>query len=207
MSEKSSCRHFPRRLRAAVLAGLGTAALLPLITQPAEAAQSAPERPAAAHAASGPPADRPARAEAVRPTRSIWDDLAMCESSGDWHIDTGNSFYGGLQFWQPTWELFGGLKYARRADLATPEQQIAIAERVLRVQGWSAWPVCSKRLGLSDHTHTVHIVHTVRSGETLVAIAADYAVPGGWQHLYALNKSAVGADPDLLTPGVVLGID
>lgn len=189
----------------AVLAGLGTAALLPLTAQPAAAAQGAPSRPAAVRAALGTPAEQPARATAaVRRARSVWDDIAMCESSGDWHINTGNSFYGGLQFWQPTWELFGGLKYAKRADLATPDQQIAVAEAVLRVQGWGAWPACSKRLGLSDHTH---IVHTVRSGETLSEIAADYGVSGGWQQLYQLNKAAVGGDPNQLAAGAVLTLD
>jgi nucleoid-associated protein YgaU len=212
MSEKSSYRHNSRRLRTAVLAGLGTAALLPLTAQPAAAAQATPVRqPApvgrsAAHAAPGTPAERPVRAAAgaVERVRSVWDDIAMCESSGDWHIDTGNSFYGGLQFWQPTWVLFGGLKYAARADLATPAQQIAVAEAVLRVQGWSAWPVCSKRLGLSGHTH---LVHTVQNGETLSLIAGDYGVPGGWQRLYELNKAAIGADPDDLAAGLVLTVN
>ncbi|CAG7657398.1 LysM peptidoglycan-binding domain-containing protein [Actinacidiphila bryophytorum] len=206
MSEKSSYRHIPRRHRAAVLAGLGTAALLPLLAQPAQAAQPATAHPASAHAAQGTPAERPARAAAGTGARvrSVWDDIAMCESSGNWHINTGNSFYGGLQFWQPTWELFGGLKYAKRADLATREQQIAVAEAVLKVQGWGAWPVCSKRLGLSDHTH---LVHTVRSGETLSSIAAAYGVSGGWQQLYALNRASVGADPDKLAPGLVLTVN
>lgn len=133
----------------------------------------------------------------------MWDDLAMCESSGEWHINSGNDFYGGLQFWQPTWEMFGGLKYAKRADLATPAQQIEIAEQVLRVQGWGAWPVCSKKLGLADPTK---LLHTVRPGETLAAVARDYGVAGGWQSLYAANEAAVGADPDMLRPGVVLTI-
>ncbi|WUH94235.1 LysM peptidoglycan-binding domain-containing protein [Streptomyces sp. NBC_00433] len=200
MSEKSSYRHRPRRHRATVLAGLGTAALLPLIAQPAAAAQTVPERPAGAHV--GQP--RGDAAGAVERARSVWDDIAMCESSGDWHINTGNSFFGGLQFWQPTWKLFGGLKYAERADLATPEQQIAVAEAVLRVQGWGAWPACTKRLGLSDHTLPVH---TVRGGETLSDIAADFGVSGGWQRLYELNKAVVGADPDRLAPGVALTLD
>jgi hypothetical protein len=205
MSEKSSYRHVPRRHRAAVLVGLGTAAVLPLVTQPAEAAQSTPTRPAAAHAALGSPGEYPAgaAARAVERVRSVWDDLAMCESSGDWHINTGNTFYGGLQFWQPTWELFGGLEYAARADLATPAQQVAVAEAVLQVQGWGAWPVCSKRLGLSDHTH---LVHTVGIGETLSDIAADYGVSGGWQRLFELNRAVVGADPDRLVAGLVLTV-
>ncbi|SHN11454.1 LysM peptidoglycan-binding domain-containing protein [Actinacidiphila paucisporea] len=209
MSEKSSYRHSPRRHRVAVLAGLGTAALLPLITQPAEAAQTVTDRPATAHAALGTPAEQPrqAAAGAVERARSVWDDLAMCESSGDWHINSGNSFYGGLQFWQPTWVMFGGLKYARRADLAAPEQQIAVAEAVVRVQGWGAWPVCSKRLGLADHKDPVHTLHTVRGGETLSDIAATYHVSGGWQRLYTLNKAVVGADPNKLAAGAVLTLD
>ncbi|WP_422748727.1 transglycosylase family protein [Mycobacterium sp. WMMD1722] len=74
-----------------------------------------------------------------------WDALASCESSGNWEINSGNGFYGGVQFTQRTWESFGGLRYAPRADLATREEQIAIAERTRAGQGWGAWPVCSKR--------------------------------------------------------------
>jgi hypothetical protein len=135
--------------------------------------------------------------------RSIWDDLAKCESSGDWHIDTGNGFYGGVQFWQPTWQLFGGLKYARRADLATPEQQIEIAEALLRVQGWGAWPACSRHLGLSGFHH---LVHTVQPGETLGGIAHTYDVDGGWPRLYQLNETLIGPDPNQLLPGAVLTV-
>ena len=81
-----------------------------------------------------------------------WGCVAQCESSGDWAANTGNSFYGGLQFHQPTWEDFGGLEFAERADLASPDQQIAVAERVLAQQGWQAWPVCSQKYGLSGHS-------------------------------------------------------
>ncbi len=79
-----------------------------------------------------------------------WNQLAMCESGGNWAINTGNGYYGGLQFSQPTWEGYGGLAYASRADLATREQQIAIAERTLAGQGWGAWPACSAMLGLTS---------------------------------------------------------
>ena len=79
---------------------------------------------------------------------TVWDELAQCESGGNWHINTGNGYYGGLQFWNPTWRGFGGLDLAPRADLASREQQIVIAERVLARQGWQAWPACSRRLGL-----------------------------------------------------------
>ncbi|KWX01927.1 hypothetical protein C3Y87_00200 [Carbonactinospora thermoautotrophica] len=86
----------------------------------------------------------PAEAASV----GVWDRLAMCESSGNWRINTGNGFYGGLQFTQSTWREFGGLKYAPRADLATRSEQITVAKRVLRVQGWNAWPTCTRKLGL-----------------------------------------------------------
>lgn len=79
----------------------------------------------------------------------IWDALARCEAGGNWAINTGNGFYGGVQFDQNTWERSGGLRYAERADLATREEQIAIAEVTRARQGWGAWPVCSGRVGAS----------------------------------------------------------
>ncbi|MET9154940.1 transglycosylase family protein [Streptomyces griseoflavus] len=78
-----------------------------------------------------------------------WDKVAACESTSNWDINTGNGYYGGLQFSQSTWESFGGARYAPRADLATKDQQIAVAERVLDGQGSGAWPVCSVRAGLT----------------------------------------------------------
>ncbi|MFJ3673016.1 transglycosylase family protein [Streptomyces sp. NPDC090106] len=158
---------------------------------------------APAHAAPPPPAPGP-------PSQPVpydcardgwpWSCVALCESSGRWDVNTGNGFYGGLQFWQPTWEEFGGLKYARRADLATREQQIAVARQVLAVQGWEAWPVCSKRYGLKGR------MHTVAPGDTLSAIAAKYRVEGGWRALYQVNKEIVGRYPDRLNPGTLLVI-
>ncbi len=82
-------------------------------------------------------------------SNDTWDALAECESGGDWDINTGNGYYGGLQFSQSTWEGFGGTEYAPRADLASRAQQIAIAERVLAAQGWNAWPTCSDQIGAS----------------------------------------------------------
>ncbi|CAM3552234.1 resuscitation-promoting factor [Mycolicibacterium frederiksbergense] len=79
----------------------------------------------------------------------VWDALAGCESGGNWAINTGNGYYGGVQFDQNTWERQGGLRYAQRADLATREEQIAIAEVTRARQGWGAWPTCSARLGSS----------------------------------------------------------
>jgi LysM repeat protein len=87
-------------------------------------------------------------AEAASP--QTWNRLAQCESGGNWKINTGNGYYGGLQFAPGTWRAFGGTKYASRADLATQGQQIIIAEKVLKVQGWGAWPACSRKLGLTS---------------------------------------------------------
>lgn len=78
-----------------------------------------------------------------------WDKVAACESTNDWDINTGNGYYGGLQFTRSTWEAYGGTRYAPRADLATKDQQIAVAERVLDGQGPGAWPACSVRAGLT----------------------------------------------------------
>ncbi|MFJ2720824.1 transglycosylase family protein [Streptomyces sp. NPDC087437] len=80
---------------------------------------------------------------------STWNKVAACESSGNWHINTGNGYHGGLQFTRSTWEAYGGTRYAPRADLATRDQQIAVAEKVLDGQGPGAWPVCSTRAGLA----------------------------------------------------------
>jgi hypothetical protein len=70
---------------------------------------------------------------------STWEKVAQCESGGNWHINTGNGYYGGLQFSQSSWAAAGGTKYAPRADLATKEQQIAAAEKLLALQGPGAW--------------------------------------------------------------------
>ncbi|MFD7713312.1 transglycosylase family protein [Streptomyces sp. NPDC059785] len=68
-----------------------------------------------------------------------WDSIAQCESSGNWQANTGNGHYGGLQFKQSSWEAAGGRKYAPRADLATKQEQIAVAERLADLQGMNAW--------------------------------------------------------------------
>ncbi|MFJ7147539.1 transglycosylase family protein [Streptomyces sp. NPDC100445] len=80
---------------------------------------------------------------------ATWNKVAACESSGNWSINTGNGFYGGLQFTRSTWDAYGGTRYAPRADLATRDQQIAVAEKVLDGQGPGAWPVCSGSAGLT----------------------------------------------------------
>ncbi|GGL61415.1 hypothetical protein GCM10010129_01220 [Streptomyces fumigatiscleroticus] len=68
-----------------------------------------------------------------------WDAIAACESGGDWNANTGNGYYGGLQFAHSSWIAAGGLKFAPRADLASRRQQIAVARRLASLQGMSAW--------------------------------------------------------------------
>jgi LysM repeat protein len=165
-------------------------------------------------------ATAPAFADSVN-----WDAVAECESGGNWQINTGNGFYGGLQFTQGTWQAYGGSQYAVRADLASRSQQIAVAERVLAGQGIGAWPVCGQRAGAttsyagSDRatrsaerstmeqpaTSTVeapagHGSYLVQSGDTLSKVAARHGVDGGWRALYALNHDTV-TDPDLIFVG------
>lgn len=79
---------------------------------------------------------------------STWKRLAQCESGGRWHINTHNGYYGGLQFSHSTWRAYGGGRYAYNAHRASRTQQIRIAEKVRRAQGWRAWPVCSHKVGL-----------------------------------------------------------
>ncbi|MFJ6657932.1 transglycosylase family protein [Streptomyces sp. NPDC091377] len=81
-------------------------------------------------------------------TASEWDAVAQCESGGNWSINTGNGYYGGLQFSASTWAGYGGTKYAATADQASKAQQIEIAEKVLAGQGKGAWPSCG--VGLSN---------------------------------------------------------
>ncbi|MEU4693094.1 transglycosylase family protein [Actinoplanes sp. NPDC023714] len=85
-----------------------------------------------------------APAQAV-PADVNWDAVAHCESGGNWRINTGNGYYGGLQFSRSTWRAYGGTRYARTANQATKVEQIRVAERVLRGQGIGAWPHCGKR--------------------------------------------------------------
>jgi hypothetical protein len=89
-------------------------------------------------------------AHAAAATDGEWDRVAHCESGNNWSINTGNGFQGGLQFTPGTWASHGGSEFAPAANLASREQQIAVAERVLGSQGRGAWPVCGT--GLSGST-------------------------------------------------------
>ncbi|MFF3674284.1 transglycosylase family protein [Streptomyces sp. NPDC002120] len=191
------------RTRRTAAAGVAAAAVLVLVL-PGGPAAAAPPPPApgpagAAHPGSpgvigsgpgdcGPGGEWP------------WDCVADCESGGRWAVNTGNGFYGGLQFWQPTWEEYGGLAFARRADLATRGQQIRVAEELLGSQGWNAWPVCSKRYGLAGR------MHAVRAGDTLVTIARKHRVRGGWRALYEANRELIGPRPEAIAVGMLLTV-
>ena len=112
----------------------------------AMAATAAGSAPAAA-SASAPQAEpaAPVQATPAAPASSggaNWSAIAACESGGNWSANTGNGFYGGLQFTQQTWLAYGGGQYAASANLASPAEQIAVAQRVLAAQGIGAWPVC-----------------------------------------------------------------
>jgi hypothetical protein len=193
----------PLRARAAVLAATGAVLAAPFVgTGPASAADG-----------------------------STWDALAQCESSGNWAINTGNGYYGGVQFDASTWRAYGGGAYAPRADLATRSEQIAIAEKTLAAQGWGAWPACSAKLGLGEAdkagsassepqrasrsvrsapaaepaaARTSRGSYTVHIGDTLGSIAAAHRTT--WEALYAANRSVIGGNPGLIFPGQVLSL-
>ena len=106
---------------------------------------------------------------------STWDAVAQCESSGNWAINTGNGYYGGLQFSQSTWNAFGGQEYAARADLASREEQIAVAEKTLAGQGWGAWACAYAGGGEGPSGRTVTSSDT--GNDTAAAPVAEEAAP------------------------------
>jgi resuscitation-promoting factor RpfA len=153
---------------------------------------------------------------------SVWDKVAQCESGGNWDTDTGNGYYGGLQFSAGTWREYGGSGSA--AD-ASREEQIAVAERVLAAQGWGAWPVCSRKAGATGYSASPAKSaaqaapkaaaqaaptppaapaaggYTVKAGDTVSSIATAQNVAGGWTALSTLNGLP---NADLIHPGQVL---
>jgi resuscitation-promoting factor RpfA len=159
----------------------------------------------------------PAAAHAA--TDVQWDRVAHCESGGNWHIDTGNGYYGGLQFSAGTWTSYDVDHYASRADLATRTEQIDVANRVLDNQGWHAWPICSQYAGAPGSTHKLlshkHVTvtgpgrwvhYTVKSGDTLEAIARHHHVKGGWHAVYRENRHVIGDNPSVIHVGDKLKI-
>ena len=154
-----------------------------------------------------------------------WSGVAQCESGGNWSINTGNGYYGGLQFSASTWSAYGGGAYAPRADLASPAAQIAVAERVLVGQGIGAWPTCGRYLtggstpaaaapapapapaaapapapAAAPASTASGGSYTVKRGDTLAKIARAQGVHGGWRALWAANRDKV-ANPNRIWVG------
>ncbi|MFJ8849875.1 peptidoglycan DD-metalloendopeptidase family protein [Streptomyces sp. NPDC102437] len=117
-----------------------------------------------------------AAASAGAASTDVWEKVAACESTGDWHINSGNGYFGGLQFTRSTWAAYGGTVYAPRADLATRDEQISIAEKVLDAQGPGAWPGCSTKAGLTSGGDPVDI--NPQSQRTGHVKAPDRTAPG-----------------------------
>jgi LysM repeat protein len=103
-----------------------------------------PQEPASDPEPTPAPEPEPAPEPSATDT-GVWDRLAECESNGDWSANTGNGFYGGLQFTLDSWEAVGGDGYPHEAS---QQEQIARAEQLQAIQGWDAWPACSDQLGL-----------------------------------------------------------
>jgi LysM repeat protein len=166
-------------------------------------------------------------------TTSQWDRVAQQESGGDWSADTGNGYYGGLQFSPSTWAAYGGTGYASNASRASKSEQIAVAEKVLAAQGPGAWPNTGSGLTRSSGvakssgvtrapssggssgagaTHapsavnraTGHDGYTVRAGDTLSSIAVDKGT--SWAKLYRANTSVIGSDPNMILVGQRLAV-
>ncbi|MFF7265399.1 transglycosylase family protein [Streptomyces sp. NPDC008159] len=120
-------------------------------------------------------------------TESEWDAVAQCESGGDWSINTGNGYYGGLQFSASTWAGYGGTQYASTADQASKAQQIAIAEKVLAGQGKGAWPVCGK--GLSGASYDGAAASSGNSGSDSSSSSSSSSSQQGTQETRASRSS------------------
>ncbi|WP_217242387.1 transglycosylase family protein [Streptomyces sp. AC555_RSS877] len=99
-------------------------------------------------------------------TASEWDAVAQCESGGNWSINTGNGYYGGLQFSASTWAAYGGTQYASQANQASKSQQIAVAEKVLASQGKGAWPHCGVNLSSSAYNGSTDTSSNSSSGSS-----------------------------------------
>lgn len=121
-----------------------------------------------------------------------WDKVAKCESTNNWSINTGNGYYGGLQFTKSTWAAFGGTVYAPTANLATKKEQILIAEKVLKVQGPGAWPHCSVVGGLTKNGPAPYLAEAVT--EVLPKVTVEKSAPVTYKATKAVSfaKSQLG---------------
>lgn len=202
-SSKGRNRGSVKSTRLAVVTGVaGVAVALPMVTAPG--AQAAPV--------------------------GTWEKVAQCESSGNWQANTGNGYYGGLQFSQSSWKAAGGTQYAPRADQASKQQQIAAAEKLLAQQGPGAW-ACAGEGGLTAGGAPAEVdtgsgaddsaesrqntgSRSDRSDGRQAGGEGEYTVKAGdtlgsiassqgldWKTLYGNNKSVVGEDADLIHPG------
>jgi hypothetical protein len=159
---------------------------------------------------------------------SAWDKLAQCESGGNWNTNTGNGYYGGIQFDATTWRAYGG---AGMPQQASRSEQIAVAERTLAAQGWNAWPACSRKMGLrgtaaqpnkapaarkasAPASHTARTApqakagrgggtYTVRRGDTLGRIAKAHGTTVG--ALFGANRGVLSS-PHVLKVGTALHV-
>lgn len=139
-----NCEEFSREVKDEKELKPATPATIARGTKPAEENSAAGKAGAGDSAQSG---NTGAAAPAVA-NGGVWDSIAQCESGGDWSINTGNGYSGGLQFDPGTWAAHGGTQYAPDASQATREQQIAVAEKIQASQGWGAWPACTSKLGI-----------------------------------------------------------
>jgi len=135
-------------------------------------------------------------APASAATDSTWDSVAQCESSGNWSINTGNGYFGGLQFSQSTWDAYGGGAYASRADLATRSQQIAIAEKTLAGQGWGAW-TCAAIVGATGGVDLRNNAAPAGNSNT----AASTTTPSATATSSSAGSSSAVASAPLTTDG------
>lgn len=103
-----------------------------------------------------------------------WDKLAQCESGGNWSINTGNGYYGGLQFTLQTWKAFGGSGMPNNASKA---EQIRVATKVQAAQGWGAWPACTAKLGISGSAPSAPSTSTETKSTTSTETKKSYAAP------------------------------
>lgn len=146
-----------------------------------------------------------------------WDAIAQCESGGNWAINTGNGYYGGLQFTLSTWRANGGTGMPQNAPR---DEQIRVAENVLRTQGIGAWPVCGKRAGQlitvkkpvpnipADIPPVINYTgptrdYQVKPGDTLSLIAQAQNITAGWEQLASINHLP---NPNLIYPGQTLKV-
>jgi LysM repeat protein len=143
---------------------------------------------------------------------SAWDKLAQCESGGNWSINTGNGYYGGIQFNARTWHAFGGSGMPHQASKA---EQIAVAERTLAAQGWNAWPACSRKMDLRNHAAEPGKTavttkkaakptggnYTIKRGDTLGKIAKAHGTS-----VSALVSANGISNPNVLKVGASLNV-